>query len=90
MTTPVVAKLEFSYRDSDFRVYSANTGFGLPTHSHLVDHVTFCLAGSCRVTVGDKTFVLTDDSRPVVLPANIPHEIEALEDGTVFINILPN
>ena len=31
---------------------------------------------------------MNKDTQPVDLPANEWHEIEALEDGTVFVNIV--
>jgi quercetin dioxygenase-like cupin family protein len=30
---------------------------------------------------------MTKETQPINLPANIPHEIEALEDNTVFVNV---
>lgn len=89
MTIGVAPRQEFVYLGTRITVYGANKGEGLPEHSHFFDHVASCQAGSCVVRVNKKEFVLTPVSRPVVLPALIPHEIEALEDGTVFTNILP-
>jgi hypothetical protein len=37
--------------------------------------------------VKGKEIVMLPGTMPLDLPANIPHEIEALEDGTVFTNI---
>ena len=34
-----------------------------------------------------KELVMTKDTQPVNLVANDWHEIEALEDGTVFVNV---
>jgi hypothetical protein len=47
-----------------------------------------CNAGSCLVTLENgKSKVIDKDSIPVNLLAGIQHEIEALEDGTVFVNV---
>jgi hypothetical protein len=46
-----------------------------------------CHAGSCLVTKEGKTLVMTKNTQPVNLVANEWHELEALEDGTVFVNV---
>jgi hypothetical protein len=40
------------------------------------------------VTKEGKSLIMTKDTQPVNLTANEWHEIEALEDGTVFVNVL--
>ena len=55
-------------------------------HSHSYSHATMCNAGSCWVRKEGKELVMTKDTQPVNLVANEWHEIEALEDGTVFVN----
>ena len=44
-------------------------------------------AGSCKVSLEGRNYILNKDSTPLNLPANEWHEIEALEDGTVFVNV---
>lgn len=68
-------------------VYHANKGEGLPRHSHSYSHLTMCHAGSCVVRNERRSLVMTKDTQPVNLLANEWHEIEALEDGTVFVNV---
>lgn len=77
----------FDYAGSSNAVYHASTGWGLPMHQHQYSHAVVCHAGSCVVRVKDKEIVLNRESQPIDLPANVPHEIEVLEDGTVFVNI---
>lgn len=67
--------------------YHANTGEGLLRHEHSFSHLTFCHAGKCIVRKEDRELVMTKDTQPVNLTANEWHEIEALEDGTVFVNV---
>jgi quercetin dioxygenase-like cupin family protein len=69
------------------RVYHAEKGEGLPKHEHIYSHLTICAAGSIVVRKENLEHVMTKDSRPVNLKENEWHEIEALEDGTVFINV---
>lgn len=68
-------------------VYHANKGEGLPKHSHVFSHLTMCHAGSIKVSNERRSLVMTKDTQPVNLVANEWHEIEALEDGTVFVNV---
>ena len=77
----------FDYAGATFNIYYANKGDGLNSHQHTFNHATTCQVGSCVVRVKGKEFILTIDSQPIDLPANEWHEIEALEDGTVFVNV---
>ena len=68
-------------------VYHASKGEGLPKHSHIYSHLTLCHAGSCLITKENKSLTMTKNTQPVNLVAAEWHEIEALEDGTVFVNV---
>jgi hypothetical protein len=46
-----------------------------------------CHAGSCIVRKEGKELVMTKDTQPVNLVGSEWHEIEALEDRTVFVNV---
>lgn len=67
-------------------VYHTSKGEGLPRHEHVFSHLTMCHAGSLIVRKEKRELVMTKDTQPVNLVANEWHEIEALEDGTVFVN----
>lgn len=77
----------FSYAGATFGVYHADKGFGIAKHQHQYSHATVCHVGSCLVRVKGKEIIMTRDTQPIDLPANIDHEIESLEDGTVFVNV---
>jgi quercetin dioxygenase-like cupin family protein len=77
----------FTYDGAALYVYHANKGEGLPRHEHMYAHATLCAAGSCVVRKEGKELVMTKATKPVNLIASQWHEIEALEDGTVFINV---
>lgn len=68
-------------------VYHPAKGEGLPRHEHKYSHLTMCHAGSIVVRKEGRELVMTKDTQPVNLVANEWHEIEALEDGTVFVNV---
>ena len=76
-----------TYDSSIINVFHANTGEGLPRHEHIYSHLTICHAGSIKVSNERRSLVMTKDTQPVNLTASEWHEIEALEDGTVFVNV---
>ena len=77
----------FTYADTTISVYHANKNEGLPKHEHPYAHATFCTAGSCAIRKDGKEVIATKSTQPINLVANEWHEIEALEDGTVFCNV---
>lgn len=77
----------FNYAGVTVNVYYANTGEGLLRHEHSYNHATVCQNGSCKVSLEGRNYVMDKFSQPLDLPANEWHEIEALEDNTIFINI---
>jgi quercetin dioxygenase-like cupin family protein len=87
MVQPAILKHSFTYGGAQVNVYHANKGEGIPTHSHAYSHATTCMNGSCKLTQESKSIITTKDSTPVNLLADKLHEIEALEDGTVFVNV---
>ena len=80
-------RTSFEYAGASINVYHANIGEGLPKHEHTYNHATFCTAGSCVVRKQEKEITITKLSEPLNLRYNEWHEIEALEDNTVFINV---
>lgn len=83
----VQPKHQFTYDGATVLIYHANKGEGLLMHTHAYSHATFCAAGSFILRKENKEVVFTKDTQPANLVAAEPHEIEALEDGTVFINV---
>lgn len=77
-----------TFNGTTLNVFHANMGEGLPRHEHDYAHLTMCHAGSCIVRKEGRSLVMTKDTKPVNLTAKEWHEIEALEDGTVFVNVL--
>jgi len=70
-----------------FAVFHADGGEGLPRHTHSYSHLVICHKGSCAVRKEGKQRILTPESGAINLSQNEWHEIEALEDGTVFCNV---
>jgi len=85
--TLVMPSHSVTYDGATVNVFHAEIGQGLPRHQHRYAHLTMCHAGSCVVRKEGKELVMTKHTQPVNLVANEWHEIEALENGTVFVNV---
>jgi quercetin dioxygenase-like cupin family protein len=87
MITNVSHRQKFSFNGVSFTVYHVNKGEGIPKHEHPFNHLTICNVGSVAIRKENKEVIADKDSGAFNLPANQWHEIEALKDGTVFVNI---
>lgn len=87
MTTQIAQRFSVVQDGTTVNVYHANAGEGLPRHEHIYSHLTICAAGSIVVRKDGIEHSMDKHSQPVNLKPNEWHEIEALEDGTVFINV---
>jgi tellurite resistance-related uncharacterized protein len=67
--------------------YHANKGEGIPRHEHGYAHLTMCHAGSCVIRKENIEKVIDKNTQPINLKEEEWHEIEALEDDTVFVNV---
>lgn len=83
----IAPKHTVTYDGAVMNVYHANAGEGIPSHEHAYAHLTMCHAGKCVARKEGRELVMTKDTKPVNLKASEWHEIEALEDGTVFVNV---
>jgi quercetin dioxygenase-like cupin family protein len=83
----IAPKHTFTYDGATINVYHANKGEGLIKHEHGFSHATICHAGKCKVSLDGRSYIMDKNHKPLNLPANQWHEIEALEDETVFVNI---
>lgn len=84
---PASPKHTFTVGSTQHHVYHISQGEGLPKHEHTYSHVTICHAGSIVIRKEGREYIFTKNSQPANLAPNEWHEIEALEDGTVFENI---
>jgi len=87
MVTQAILKHAFTYDGATVNIYHANKGEGIAMHSHAYSHATTCMNGSCKYTQDGIELIATKDTQPVNLVAGKFHEIEALEDNTVFVNV---
>lgn len=87
MVTNVNPAHTFTYANAQVNVYHAKKGEGLAKHEHVYSHATMCNSGKCLVSLKGRSYTIDKNSQPLNLPAGEWHEIEALEDNTVFVNI---
>ena len=67
--------------------YTMDKGEKIPMHAHDYMHNTRVLTGRSWVEVkGIRSFGMSSADVAYELPANIPHEITAMIDGTIVIN----
>lgn len=58
-------------------------GAVVPTHAHANEQVASVLTGRLRFRVGGEE-VVAGPGETVAIPADVPHEVEALEDALVL------
>ena len=87
MTISVSPRFSVMQDQTRIAIYHAQKGEGIPQHQHAYSHLTMCHAGRILVRKEGKQLEMTKNSQPANLVADEWHEIEALEDGTVFVNI---
>jgi len=79
----------FLYDKVRFAVYHANAGEGLLRHEHTFAHLTMCVAGLCAIRKENVYKEMDKATIPVILKENEWHEVEALVDNSIFINVFP-
>lgn len=87
MVIAIAPRHNFTYDGAQINIFHADKGEGLPRHEHIYAHATFCTSGSCVIRKEGREVVFTKNTKPANLVAGEWHEIEALEDNTVFINV---
>ena len=78
---------QVTYDGANLNIYHANKGEGLARHEHSYSHLTVCHSGSCIIRKENIEKIIDKHTQPINLKAAEWHEIEALEDGTVFVNV---
>jgi quercetin dioxygenase-like cupin family protein len=84
---PTMPKHSFKYAGAQVNVYHVNKNEGLPKHNHAYSHAVLCNSGSCLVSLEGRNYTINKNSKPLNLPAGEWHEIEALENETVFLTV---
>jgi quercetin dioxygenase-like cupin family protein len=61
-------------------------GAMVPRHSHENEQITYVLEGALRFTLDDGRVITVRAGETLVIPSNLPHQAEALED-TVDLDV---
>jgi quercetin dioxygenase-like cupin family protein len=77
----------FEYDGTQVNIFHPDKGQGIPRHDHPYSHATVVYAGRLLCTKENFRLEMTKETQPIVLKAGEWHELEAMEDGTVFSNI---
>jgi hypothetical protein len=85
--TPLKPHYVFKYNGVTFTYYKGNAGEGLPKHEHNFAHLTFVASGKTCIRKENVYREMLAGDEPLNLKENEWHEIEILEDNTVFINV---
>lgn len=87
MIVTISPAFEFTYDGCISSIYHADVGEGLPKHDHIYAHAVYVAAGKIIIRKSGVEKIADKRTQPINLTAGEWHEIEALEDGTVFINV---
>lgn len=88
MTAQINTKFTFQYKHTVVSIYHANKSEGLQRHEHTYSHTVYCSRGSLLVRKEGAEKTLTPENAPISLKENEWHELEALEDNTIFITTM--
>jgi len=73
---------------STMAIYNLRKGAFVPVHSHDSEQLTFVQEGRLRIAVGGQSFDVRQ-GQLLVIPANAPHSIEALENSVEYDYFAP-
>ena len=73
-----VSKIVAKNKNGSTTLFSFDKGQNLSEHTAPFDAVVLVLEGTCEITIGGEPNVLSE-GQMIVMPANIPHALDALE-----------
>lgn len=88
MVTQKKTKFAFQYKHTAVNIYHANKGEGLQKHEHTYSHTVYCSRGSLLIRKEGVEKLINPESMPISLKEKEWHELEALEDNTIFITTM--
>jgi len=87
MIEEIKPKHFFSINGVTSHIFHADKGQGLPKHDHVYAHAIYVCSGKIKVRKEQQEYIFGKLDQPVMLKSHEWHEIEALEDNTVFVNV---
>jgi quercetin dioxygenase-like cupin family protein len=80
---PVITRQMMSGEDATIGRILLSRGAVVPRHSHRSEQFTFILSGALKFTFDDGETVVRS-GEILLIPAHVPHAVEALEDTVDF------
>lgn len=75
-------------KDLSMTLIAIDEGEGLSTHSAPGDAMVIALEGSVKLTIGDKPATIVKAGESAVMPANIPHAVDAPEKFKMLLVVV--
>ncbi len=83
----VSSKTLVQRKDMSMTLLSFDKGEGLSTHAAPGDAMVIALEGSVKLIIGE-TEVIVKEGESAVMPANIPHSVDALEKFKMLLIVI--
>ena len=74
--------------DLSITLFAFDEGEGLSTHSAPGDAMVYIMEGSVKITIGKDTEVILNEGQTAVMPANVPHALEAIEKYKMILIVV--
>lgn len=74
--------------DLSITLFAFDKGEGLSTHSAPGDAMVYIIEGSVEIKIGEDTKVVLSEGNTTVMPANIPHALEAIEKFKMMLIVV--
>jgi quercetin dioxygenase-like cupin family protein len=81
---PLITRQMISGDDATFARLVLKQGAIVPRHSHRSEQYTMILSGALKFIFDDATETTVHTGEILMIPANIPHSAEAIEDTVDF------
>lgn len=84
----VSSKTLVQRNDLSITLFAFDKGEGLSTHSAPGDAMVYITEGSVEITIGKDNKLLLKEGQTAVLPANIPHALDAIEKFKMLLTVV--
>lgn len=84
----VSSKTLVNRKDLSMSLFAFDKGEGLSTHSAPGDAMVLILEGSVSIVIGDNPAIVLVEGETAVMPANIPHALEAVEPFKMMLIVV--
>ena len=79
-----VSKIVTKNKNGSATLFSFDQGQQLSEHTTPYDAIAIILDGTCEIAIGGKAHILTE-GQLILMPANIPHALEATQAFKMFL-----